>query len=82
MESSLRETLRRLVERLPDADLAVAERVLRGLLALDDDWDLGESPVGEPATPDEKEALREADDDLKAGRIHSGDEVKRMLGLG
>jgi hypothetical protein len=36
----------------------------------------------EPVTPEQEEAVREAIEDVAAGRLHSVEEVKQELGLG
>lgn len=75
--------LYRLVDLLPERDLSTAERVLRGLLALEDDSVLRVilcAPEDtEPTLPDEEAAVQRARDDLRQGRVHTQDEARRLL---
>jgi len=82
--ATTRDALHRLVDELPKRELSAARRyleylrnmgdpVLRAFLeAPEDDEELSE---------DEAEALREAYEDVRAGRLTSLEEVKRELGL-
>ena len=82
--ATTRDALHRLVDELPKRELSAAWRyleylrnmgdpVLRAFLeAPEDDEELSE---------DEAEALREAYEDVRAGRLTSLEEVKRELGL-
>ena len=78
-----RAELYRLVDLLPERDLNTAERVLRGLLALEDDPVLRallHAPADtEPTSPDEEAAVQRARDDVRQGRVYSQDEVQRLL---
>jgi hypothetical protein len=82
-----REELAALLAELPDADVSTLLRVARGLrvtmtpaagpdlaaildAAPDDD---------EPWTAEDEAAAREAEADIAAGRVHSADDVRRML---
>jgi len=76
-------TLYRLVELLPERDLATVEHVMRGLLALDGDPSLkalADVPEDdEPITEEDILAEAEADADIAAGRVYSHEEAKRIL---
>jgi uncharacterized coiled-coil DUF342 family protein len=74
-----REELHRLVDQLPEA----AIKTLEGWLAEYDPvlWALLTAPEDdEPETEEERKAMAEAYEDLKAGRLVSLEEVKRELG--
>jgi hypothetical protein len=82
MEAKAKDRLYRLVDQIPDGEVHTAERfleylavdaVLRSLINAPED--------DEPVTPDEEEAVREALEDVAAGRMHSLEEVKQELGL-
>jgi hypothetical protein len=82
MEAKVKERLHRLVEQIPEGEVHTAERfleylavdpVLRSLMNAPED--------DEPVTPEEEEAVREALEDVAAGRMHSIEEVKQELGL-
>lgn len=80
-----RERLHWVVDQLPESELGAAERfleylrvaaadpVLRALLTAPDD--------DEPESDEERAAVSEAYEDIKAGRVYSLDEVKHELGL-
>ena len=77
-----RDTLYRLVDELPDDAMDAAaeylaalrdDPLLRALLAAP--WD------DEPETDAERAAVAEAEEDFRAGRVVSLDDVKRELGL-
>lgn len=80
-----RERLHRLVEELPGGEMAAAERYLEYLQLV------GRDPVlhalltapydDEPESDEERAGLAEAEEDYRAGRIYTLDEVKRDLGL-
>jgi hypothetical protein len=79
-----REDLHRLVERLPegtleDARQSLAEYVAEGDAVLKSF--LTAPLVDEPETEEERNAMAEAYEDLKAGRVVSLEEVKHELGL-
>lgn len=79
-----RATLHRLVDALPEEDLATAGRLLVGLTATADAAEralLLAPPDDEPETAEEREAVEEALRDLRAGRTVPHEEVKRRLGL-
>jgi hypothetical protein len=84
MEAKAKERLYRLIDRIPDGEVHTAERFLEYLTTADDPVmrALMNAPEDdEPVTPEEEEAVREALDDVAAGRMHSLEEVKRELGL-
>lgn len=68
---AMRDDARRLVDELPEEDLPFLLRILRGL-TLGDEEELSEEG---------RAALREAEEDVRAGRVHDGEEVfRRLLG--
>ena len=75
-----RESLHRLVDELPEEEIGLARRYLQALRrgAV---YDLEAWIDDEPLTEEEREAVREAREDVEAGRVHTLDEVKRDLGL-
>lgn len=79
---SSRDSLHRLVEELPDVEIARAERVL---LALVDDpliRALHEAPDDdEPETPEEHAAVEEARSEADRGELVPHEEAMRRLGL-
>lgn len=84
MEAKAKERLYRLIDRIPDGEVHTAERFLEYLTTSDDPVmrALMNAPEDdEPVTPEEEEAVREALEDVEAGRMHSLEEVKRELGL-
>lgn len=83
-ETTDREKLRQLVDELPDGELPAAQRYLEYLRDRGDpflSWLLQAPYDDEPDTDEERVSVREAYEDLKAGRLHSLAEVKRNLGL-
>lgn len=77
-----REALHALVEELPEAQLTPATRLLKNLRAPQHPFAraLDEAPWDdEPLTDADLLALEEAEDDEKAGRIFSHEEVLRRL---
>lgn len=79
-----RRQLVRLVEQLPDEDLAAACRYLESLVGREDRLAriLMEAPEEEEQLSAEgRRLVEEGLEDLRAGRTHSLDEVKRELGL-
>jgi hypothetical protein len=84
MEAKAKERLYRLVDRVPEDEIHTAERFLEYLASSDDPVmrALMNAPEDdEPVTPEEEEAVREALEDVAAGRMHSLEEVKREFGL-
>jgi hypothetical protein len=79
-----RKQVARLLDQLPDEDVAAAGRFLERLLAGQDSFlrHLLELPEEEEELSDEgKRLLDEGYEDLDAGRVHSAAEVRRELGL-
>jgi len=84
MEAKAKERLYRLVDQIPEGEVHTAERFLEYLATADDPVlrALMNAPEDdEPVSPEEEEAVREALEDVAAGRMHSIEEVKRELGL-
>lgn len=80
-----KEHLHKLIDRLPDSTLETVEYFLESLNASPDDpvlRALMEAPWDdEPETEEERIAVQEAWEDVKAGRVFTLDDVKRELGL-
>ena len=84
MEAKAKERLYRLVDQIPEGEVHTAERFLEYLMTADDPVlrALMNAPEDdEPVSAEEEEAVREALEDVAAGRMHSMEEVKRELGL-
>jgi hypothetical protein len=82
MEAKAKDRLYRLVDQIPDGEVHTAERFLEYLAVDAVRRSLINAPEDdEPVTPDEEEAVREALEDVAAGRMHSLEEVKQELGL-
>ncbi len=79
-----RTALRKLIDQLPESELVAAHRYL---CYLRDEGDpflqaLKNAPIDdEPETEEERKAVAEAWEDVKAGRVFTLEEVKRELGL-
>lgn len=77
-----KETLKHLIDELPDSMLPAVERFLARLredaelppVLRDAPWD------DEPVDPEEAEGDREAWDDVRAGRVTSNEDLRRELG--
>jgi len=81
---SARESLRRLVDELPEKELAIAVRLLEGLLVTADPLihKLLAAPLDdEPDNDDLDGGLTAARQELDAGEVVSHEELKRELGL-
>lgn len=79
-----RELLHRLVDRLPTGELHAAARFLEFVHEHGDPvlHALSNAPLDdEPVTEVEEAAVREALEDVAAGRMHTMEEVKREFGL-
>lgn len=76
-----RADLHRLLDLLPEEDVAAVEKLLRGLLVLRGGWTLEDAPEGEPFSPAEERAYRRAQADIEAGRVISHEEFKKRRGL-
>ena len=82
--ATTRDALHRLVDELPKRELSAARRYLEYLRNTGDPVLRAflEAPADdEELSEDEAEALREAYEDVRAGRLTSLEEVKRELGL-
>jgi hypothetical protein len=80
-----RATLHRLVDSLPQEDLATAGRLLVGLTATTDPVEralLLAPPDDEPDTDDDDGGVTEARRELARGEGISTEEIERELGLG
>lgn len=82
MTVSERERVKSLVDLVPERDLDTVAQMLRGLAedpvsAAFESAPLDDEDVSEEAAA----ALRKADADIAAGRVHSHEEVLRKLGL-
>lgn len=77
-----REVLHELIDRIPDSEIAVAQRVLERL-ARDAAFRAAMSapPDDEPVTAGDEEAVARARRDLQAGRVVSHDEILREFGI-
>lgn len=84
MEAKAKERLYRLIDQIPEGEVHTAERFLEYLSTADDPVlrTLMTAPEDdEPITPEEEEAVREALDDIEAGRVQSLEEVAKELGF-
>jgi hypothetical protein len=79
-----RGTLHRLIDELPESELATAETYLHYLRATADPVlrALLEAPLDdEPETDEERHAVQEAREDLGRGEVRTLEEVRGELGL-
>lgn len=79
-----RDRLHRLIDEISDSELHAVEKYLEYIRDTSDPvrHALENAPVDdESLTDDERAAIKEAEDDLRAGRTISHEEVKRELGL-
>ena len=79
-----RQRLIRLVQELPDSELAAAERYLTYLRNMGDPLarTIAAAPYDdEPVTPEEQVAVERAMEDIAAGRVAPHEEVARRFGL-
>lgn len=79
-----KDRLHRVLDTLPDSDLPTVARVLDALAQTADParWTLDTAPLDdEPYTDEERAAVAEGWEDVRAGRVRSSGEVKRELGL-
>lgn len=79
-----KDRLHALVDQLPESEQHVAERFLEYLRASSSPLAraLRNAPLDdEPLSEDERKALDEAWEDIRAGRIVSHQEMRRQLGL-
>lgn len=83
---AMRDDLRRLVDELPEADVPMVLRMLRGLRAVPASGPdlaaiLESAPADdEPVTDDDRAASEQARRELAAGEGLSPDDVRRMIG--
>jgi hypothetical protein len=78
-----RDTLYRLIDELPESELATAERFLNYLRATADPVLralLEAPPDDEPETHEERQAVQEAREELARGEVRTLEEVRRELG--
>jgi hypothetical protein len=83
--SKTRTELLRLIKGLPDSEIIVAKRFVEFLITNIQDpllLALAMAPLDdEPLTPEEREAIQEAREDIKAGRVKPWEVVKKEMGL-
>jgi hypothetical protein len=80
---SARDSLHRLIDELPESELAAAERFLHYLRATTDPVLralLEAPPDDEPETEEERQAVQEAREELARGEVRTLEEVRRELG--
>jgi hypothetical protein len=80
---SARDHVHRLIDELPESELAAAERFLHYLRATADPVlrALLEAPLDdEPETEEERCAVQEAREELARGKVRTLEEVRRELG--
>lgn len=80
---TVKERLHLLVDRLPDSEAAVAERVLEALSSAPAELPafLRNAPADdEPYTDEERAAVEEAYEAIRRGEVLSDDELRRELG--
>ena len=77
-----RETLHDLVDRIPEDELAAAERLLESL-AVSPAYRaaLSAPPDDEPLTEADIAAIARAQDEVRAGKVSSHEEILREFGL-
>jgi hypothetical protein len=81
---SARDSLHRLIDELPESELAAAERFLHYLRVTADPtlWALLEAPPDdEPEPEEERQAVHEAREELARGEVRTLEEMRRELGL-
>jgi hypothetical protein len=81
---SARDALHRLINELPESELATAERFLHYLRTTTDPVLralLEAPPDDEPETDEECQAVHEAREELARGDVRTLEEVRRELGL-
>ena len=81
---STRDSLHRLIDELPESELAAAERFLHYLRSTADPVLralLEAPPDDEPETAEERQAVHEAREELARGEVRTLEEVRRELGL-
>lgn len=83
-KTTLRDEIHELVDQLPDGELNAARRFVEYLRHHGDPFlkKLMEAPIDdEPVTEEEQTLVAEAWEDVKAGRVHTYEQVKKELGL-
>jgi hypothetical protein len=81
---SARDSLHRLIDKLPASELAAAERFLHYLRAMADPVLkalLEAPPDDEPETDEERRAVHEAREELARSEVRTLEKVRRELGL-
>jgi predicted transcriptional regulator len=77
-----RQALHQLLDRIPDSEIAAAERYLEYLAASPAYRAAALAPADdESVTPGDAAAIRRALEDLRAGRVVSHEEVRGEFGL-
>jgi hypothetical protein len=79
---SARDSLHRLIDKLPESELAAAERFLHYLRATTDPMLralLEAPPDDEPETEEERRLVHEAREELARGEVRTLEEVRREL---
>lgn len=83
MSTATKEELHRLVDALPETEVAVARRVLEALGTIAADavmYSLKDAPIDdEPTTPEEDASSAEAWAEYRRGEALSAEEAKRLL---
>ncbi|MHB1406880.1 MAG: hypothetical protein ACYCV0_15000 [Desulfitobacteriaceae bacterium] len=82
-EEQLREEINRLVNRIPIEKLEIAIHFLKSLLEQQQNGQTLANPSydDEPWTEEDEQAVAEAEEDMRTGRIYTLDEVEKELGL-
>ena len=84
MDADPREELQRLVARLPEPIVPAALRAVTELAIQRDSFRaslLAAPEEDEELTAGARQAIREGDAEIDAGRVHSTEEIKREFGL-
>ncbi len=84
MEANVKEHLYRLVDQIPEGEVHAARRYLEYLAEHGDPFvsSLMEAPEEDEELSEEgQRLLDEGDEDLRAGRTHTLEEVKEELGI-
>ncbi len=82
-EEQLREEINRLVNRIPIEKLEIAIHFLKSLLEQQQNGQTLANPSydDEPWTEEDEQAVAEAEEDIRTGRIYTLEEVEKELGL-
>ncbi|GAB6178952.1 hypothetical protein JCM14036_02710 [Desulfotomaculum defluvii] len=76
--------LHRLIDALPEQETKTVKRFLEFIIKEHNPWQevlSKQTEVNEPLNEDDKLAIQEAEQDVKAGMVKSWDQVKKELGL-